>query len=179
MTFVFVSGRPSLDFAGTRKWRRNIPEEQLTKPSAITSWVLEAGLVDAPIRFTLGQFDDAIVLREAIYQVIANRLFDTELQRSDVTKVNQAAQSEPISLTLKSDGAVQRRATVEQLLSSLARDALDLLDPDLADRIRECNRAECTRLYVDTSRTQNRRWCGMSECGNNSKVTAFRQRQRN
>ncbi|WP_345718596.1 CGNR zinc finger domain-containing protein [Kineosporia mesophila] len=32
--------------------------------------------------------------------------------------------------------------------------------------IRNCANDRCTRLYVDTSRAGNRRWCGMAECGN-------------
>jgi predicted RNA-binding Zn ribbon-like protein len=31
---------------------------------------------------------------------------------------------------------------------------------------------------VDSSRAQNRHWCGMGTCGNKAKVRAFRERQR-
>jgi predicted RNA-binding Zn ribbon-like protein len=44
--------------------------------------------------------------------------------------------------------------------------------------LRGCSNPRCTRLFVDTSRAGNRRWCGMTECGNAAKVAAFRARQR-
>jgi predicted RNA-binding Zn ribbon-like protein len=66
---------------------------------------------------------------------------------------------------------------VDQVLSSLAADALELLaDPTAMERLRECENADCTRLYVDTSRGRTRRWCGMSGCGNRAKVARFRER---
>jgi predicted RNA-binding Zn ribbon-like protein len=43
--------------------------------------------------------------------------------------------------------------------------------------VRECLNEECTRLFVDLSRSANRRWCGMAECGNRHKVANYRKRQ--
>jgi predicted RNA-binding Zn ribbon-like protein len=64
-----------------------------------------------------------------------------------------------------------------QLLTSLAVDVLTLLaDDEALGRLRECENADCTRLYVDTSRAGTRRWCGMSGCGNRAKVARFRER---
>ena len=63
-----------------------------------------------------------------------------------------------------------------QLLSTVARDALDLLGSDQLELVRECDGPTCTRLYVDSSRARNRRWCSNSECGNQAKVAAFRRR---
>jgi predicted RNA-binding Zn ribbon-like protein len=76
------------------------------------------------------------------------------------------------------DGRVRRPATTRQLLASVALDTLELLAGPDFDRVRECSNAECTRLYVDSSRSQNRRWCGMTECGNRAKAEAFRRRHR-
>ena len=64
------------------------------------------------------------------------------------------------------------------MLARLAADLLDLLaGPDI-EKVKGCARPECSRLYVDSSRAQNRHWCGMGTCGNKAKVRAFRERQR-
>jgi predicted RNA-binding Zn ribbon-like protein len=65
-----------------------------------------------------------------------------------------------------------------QLLSTVARDVLDLLGSDQIDLVRECDGHDCTRFYVDSSRARNRRWCSNTECGNKAKVSAFRERVR-
>lgn len=62
------------------------------------------------------------------------------------------------------------------LLSAVARDALDLLGSDQIGLVRECDGPTCTRLYVDSSRARNRRWCSNTACGNQAKVAAFRHR---
>jgi predicted RNA-binding Zn ribbon-like protein len=177
MSFVFVSGRPSLDFVGTLKWRRDQPEEQLTAPAALAAWVGAAELTDTPIRVDAAELAAAIEVREAIYRVIEARTRDGRPRRRDVAVLNQAAAQPPLSLTLDSTGRVRRTGSVAALRSALSRDALDLLGGEHAAQVRECARPDCTRLYVDVSRARNRRWCGMSECGNQAKVQAFRRRQ--
>jgi len=67
VSFVFVSGRPSLDLAGTRKWREDdMPEEQLGTPDDLRAWLDAAALVD-PVPVVDGAaLADAVELREAI-----------------------------------------------------------------------------------------------------------------
>jgi predicted RNA-binding Zn ribbon-like protein len=177
MMFVFVSGRPSLDFLGTLMWRRSRPTEQLTAPAEFGRWCVEAGLVDRPPASGDDELAAAVDAREAIYRVIDARRRDDVLRRADVAAVNRLAAGPAISRRLTGSGRVQTEGTVEQVLSLLATDALELLgNPDLVPRLRECENPECTRLYVDTSRGGTRRWCGMSGCGNRAKVARFRER---
>ena len=56
----------------------------------------------------------------------------------------------------------------------IARDAVDLFGHNTEHRIRECSAADCTFVFFDESRTNNRRWCSMQRCGNRAKVRAFR-----
>jgi predicted RNA-binding Zn ribbon-like protein len=48
---------------------------------------------------------------------------------------------------------------------------------DHANQIRECGGDRCAIVYLDTSRSANRRWCSMSRCGNRHKVRERRARQ--
>ncbi|CAM5478154.1 hypothetical protein STENM327S_08341 [Streptomyces tendae] len=68
-------------------------------------------------------------------------------------------------------------ATGPRLLSTVARDAIELLTGPHADRVRECGAHNCYLLFVDTSRPGRRRWCAMEHCGNREKVRAHRARR--
>jgi predicted RNA-binding Zn ribbon-like protein len=71
-----------------------------------------------------------------------------------------------------------RPLTASQVLSMLARDAVDLFAGTLASRIRVCAAADCGLLYLDQSRTGNRQWCSMQRCGTRAKVRTHRDRSR-
>jgi predicted RNA-binding Zn ribbon-like protein len=179
MQFVFVSGRTSLDFAGTKKWRhRSNPEELLTGRSSLSEWAQEARMLDTAVRVSADDFTAAIDLREAIYRTVTARLDDRRPKPADVALLNQQARTPPLRPRLLLTGKTRREGSCEQLLASLAADALDLLTGTEIDRTKACANLDCTRLYVDSSRAANRHWCGMSECGNRAKVRAFRARQR-
>jgi predicted RNA-binding Zn ribbon-like protein len=72
----------------------------------------------------------------------------------------------------QADGPV----TTSQVLSTLARDAIDLFSGPLADRIRTCAADDCGMFFVDQSRPGTRRWCSMQRCGTLAKVRAHRAR---
>ncbi|ERK71913.1 hypothetical protein N136_01733, partial [Leifsonia aquatica ATCC 14665] len=63
-----------------------------------------------------------------------------------------------------------------QALGTIARDAVRLFGPEADGRIRECSADDCDLVYLDTSRSGNRRWCSMQRCGNRAKVRAHRAR---
>jgi hypothetical protein len=64
------------------------------------------------------------------------------------------------------------------LLSSVARDAIDVLGGSRAARLKRCEGSRCALLFVDTSRSGRRRWCSMERCGNRAKVAAHRRRRK-
>lgn len=67
--------------------------------------------------------------------------------------------------------------TATDSLSSIARDAIDLLSGDLRSRIRECENPKCGLMFVDASRPGKRRWCLMKRCGNMIKTSRYRQQR--
>jgi predicted RNA-binding Zn ribbon-like protein len=125
---------------------------------------------------TPSQLNAARELRDVIYRVIFGRINGARPTEADVIALNVAARRSPVELSLGGDGIVRRSATVSQLLSTVARDALDLLGSDQIGLVRECDGPICSRLYVDSSRAHNRRWCSNNQCGNQAKVAAFRRR---
>ena len=177
MKFQYVSGRPCLDFAGTLRYRNSAREELLTDPQRLSDWGVQAGLVDAVTESSDDELAAAIALREASYRIVFARLDDGRPTVADVDLVNEHAAQPQLTPLLHPDGSVSRDGTAPQLLARLAADLLDLLaESDI--KVKECSDPGCTRLYIDSSRAQNRHWCGMRTCGNRAKVQAFRARQR-
>ncbi len=178
MNFVFVSGRPGLDFLGTRKWRAGpAPEEQLAAASDLAEWAVVSGVVTDRPTVSARQHARAVELREALFRVVTDRMAVRRPDQADLRTVNEAARGRPVRLEAAEGGAVRRTGTADQLLATLASDVLDLLGSDRVALIRGCANPDCTRLFVDESRGRSRRWCGMAECGNRAKVQAFRSRQ--
>ncbi len=177
--FAFVSGRPSLDLVGTLKWRRDRREEQLGDASAWRAWVEASGLLVKLV----GPVDAealscVIAVRESLYRAFAAARDGRTVPRADVARLNATAARGGPDVRLDARGTVRRAGTVDQVLTMLVRDALDLLGGADRSRLRECENPLCTRLFIDTSRAGTRRWCGMAECGNKAKVAAFRARHR-
>jgi predicted RNA-binding Zn ribbon-like protein len=178
VTFVYVSGRPSLDFAGTVKHRNSSREELLTESKLLSDWAVQAGLVDTAVDITDDDFASAIDLREAIYRTVSARLDLRRPQAADVDLLNDRACRPQLTPRLLRTGDLRREGTAAQLFASLAADLLDLMaGPDI-ENVKRCSDPDCTRLYLDSSRAKNRHWCGMGTCGNKAKVKAFRERQR-
>ena len=175
--FVYVSNRPSLDLLGTLKWRKDAREEQLRTPADLETWCAGSSL-GLDVRADQADLERTRQVRETLYRVVTSVRGAAGLSGSDVALVNGLAAGVSPGLELGADGRVWRSGTIQQMLTALVRDALDLVaGPELA-RVKDCSSERCTRLYVDVSRAGNRRWCGMTECGNSAKVAAFRARQR-
>jgi predicted RNA-binding Zn ribbon-like protein len=178
VSFLYLSGRRCLNFAGTMKHRATAREELLTAPELVSEWAVEAGLLDAGVSVTDDDLATAIELREAIYRTVIARLEGRRPKLADIELINNHASQPQLTPRLDRSGTPRREGTIAQLLASMAADLVDLFaGPDI-DRVKGCAHPDCTRLYVDTSRAQNRHWCGMGICGNRAKVQAFRARQR-
>lgn len=152
---------PGLNFAGTRKWRRTPPpEELLTQPKLLSDWAVQAGLLDRGIEVAEDDLEAAIALREAIYRTVTARIEGRRPKSADVELLNEHGSHAQLTPRLDRTGAVRREGTPSQLLARLAADLLDLLaGPDI-EKVKGCAHPGCSRLYVDSSRAQNRHWCG-------------------
>ncbi len=179
MDHAFPCGNLSLDFIGTLRARRDeSPTEMLTSPSRLDSWFDESGIVDqaAPSRQT--DVRSAVELREAIYALVVARMAGQAYDRTAMTLVNDAARKPSVVPQLTRDGR-RTDATAAQALSTVARDAINILGGPEAALLKECSRPGCTQAYLDTSRGGRREWCAMETCGNKMKAAAYRARKRN
>lgn len=144
----------------------------------MTRWLRERGVIDISRNLTEAQLAAAKDLREVIYRVAVMAINGTPLLPDDTDLLNHYAAVPPVVPVLRPDGSLGRLAAdpVAAALSSLARDAIELVSGDQAARLRECSKPDCSLLFVDTSRAGARRWCSMETCGNQDKVRRYRKR---
>jgi len=64
------------------------------------------------------------------------------------------------------------------LLAPTLWSAADLLVGPQLQRVRQCANPACGWLFLDNSKSGNRRWCSMSACGNRAKAHRHYQRQK-
>lgn len=168
----FDSGDIALDFAYTGSMGDGRPEWELwPAPGDLERWVEER--LGVRVSATEANLRSAKRLRDAIARLVTD-VSQGRPQRPDQQEVvNRYAARRDVAPRL---GGVEPQPTVDQVLASLAREAVHLLR-EHADRIRECSGERCAVIYLDTSRSGNRRWCSMSRCGNRHKVREQRARQ--
>jgi predicted RNA-binding Zn ribbon-like protein len=166
--------------------------EVLHTPGDLVAWAEQSRLTPTPpaLRITDDEVAYARRLRDALTRTAVSHVVGgaglPELgidpaDTADLDLVNEAAAHPPLVPVIRADGArgwAAGTATGTQLLSTVARDAVDLLTGPYAQRIRMCAGDRCYLLYVDTSRPGRRRWCSMEHCGNRHKVRAHRVRQK-
>ena len=176
--FEFVADHPVLDFVATVAERHTTRHENLTSPADLATWVAESGLVDDELRLDEAGFQHALAVREALFGLVSALIDDCRPAASDLELVNGAASRPRPQLRLDREGRVHRRGDLDAVLAELATDGLDLAGSPDREALHWCADAACTRPFVDRSRGQRRRWCGMKGCGDRAKAAAYRHRLR-
>jgi predicted RNA-binding Zn ribbon-like protein len=175
--FEFIADRPVLDFLSTVAERGTRDEEKLQSEQDLADWIEQSGIVDTAPPVTQHALVRGKALREAMFRLVATLIDHETPSVADRAIVNAAAEASPPQLRLDDDG-LHRCGDTDAVLALLARDCLDLFDsPDRA-ALRWCADVNCTRPFIDRSRGQRRRWCGMKGCGDRAKAAAYRRRRR-
>ncbi|BCB84767.1 CGNR zinc finger domain-containing protein [Phytohabitans suffuscus] len=179
--FICRSGRLSLNFAATLTGVGRRDTERLTASPLMSEWCRRVELAADPPDFSHPDLAAARRLREAIHAVALAIARDALPAPTDVASINIFAAT-PLGPPVLDPTARTARppalATAHEVLSAIARDAIELFSGPTRDRVRECEHEDCTVLFVDTSRSGNRRWCAMSPCGNKINSHMYRARQR-
>ncbi len=177
--FKFRSGRLALDLPASLAGRlREEPTDLLATPQDLGRWLVAAGLAERNPEPDEQELDQARELREALYRLGVARVQGRSFATRDRALLNRWAAQAPPTPQLGTKGLIWSHDGVRALLAAVARDGVELLGGPLASRIKKCEGVGCALLFVDTSRSGERRWCSMAGCGNKAKVTEFRQRLR-
>jgi len=173
----FDSGSVALDFAYTGAMGDNPEWERLHEASDLSDW-LEPRFPGVDGVATDGDLRDATMLRSALAAAATSASLGQPIEPRIVDVINlfAATPDVPPALAGGTRQAGRGRARVSQLLSAIAREAVDLFDEEHTGRIRTCAADDCGLVFYDESRSNNRRWCSMQRCGNRAKVRAHRAR---
>lgn len=146
------------------------PRERLSDPGRLELWLHAAGLEVPDV--SLSEFQDALLLREAIYRAGRAVAAAQHPDRGDAAILNGVAAAGHPRPGLENGLAVWhlgKEAPVADALGVLAADAIRILGGPDRGRIKACEGPGCAGLFLDTSRGTNRRWCSMNTCGNKVK----------
>jgi predicted RNA-binding Zn ribbon-like protein len=178
-----------LEFANTLCWRGSTPaSEALHSLNDLLAWCATAGVQDGPAierfgrwwrahpRLAAPAFAEAIELREAIYRLFRAAARSGGPEPGDLERLDCALAAAPsrIRLQRRGDGYAWQiqppPPSVAGLLAPILWSAGDLLTGPHLRRVRQCANDKCLWLFLDLSKTGNRRWCSMRMCGNRAKA---------
>lgn len=183
--WYWIGGRPSLDFANTRRerWWRDV--ETLVTPQDLAGWLVAAGLLPrAQARADRKQLREAIALREAIDAAVSAAVERRPSPAAAVAAIDRwlwGTAPRP-RLALGDDGLPQLGEhagadPVRAALGAIALDAARALGSEAERaRLRICAGDTCSARFYDRSRPATRRWCSMRACGNAAKARRHRAR---
>lgn len=177
--FRFRGGRPCLDFAATVVGRHREPVDQLSTAGEVGRWFQQAGLIAELPEVRNSEIATVGELREAIYRLVHPGTRGVPAAE-DIRTVNYCASHDGPYPVLAADGRSAADCSthpVQACLSVLARDAIRLLTAGELASVRECSRPDCSVLFLDASRSGQRRWCDMTRCGNQAKASRHRRRR--
>ncbi|MBZ4324024.1 CGNR zinc finger domain-containing protein [Streptomyces huiliensis] len=179
--YVFDPGALCLEFLLTGGPGELSRYERLDAPDGLAAWAAASRLRLDPsgVRASADGLVRARRTRDALWRLARARAEGAALDAADLEAVNEAAAHAPLAPRAEPDGGRSwvLPATGDQVVSTVARDAVDLFTGRFAGRVRECGADDCRLLFVDVSRPGRRRWCAMERCGNRHKVRALRARR--
>lgn len=161
--------------------------ELLHQPADLGPWLARSRLATratvtpSQVEITTRDLGRLKRLREAIRRIATSFAERAAPSPADLSFLNFFAAAPPLVSRIDEKSGRRRSWAAPlkgpQLLSTFARDAIDLFTGPLSERVRMCAGDNCYLLFVDTSRPGARRWCSMERCGNRHKVRTFRKRQ--
>jgi predicted RNA-binding Zn ribbon-like protein len=175
--FTFVSGHLALDLAATLTWRSSYPIELLTGPQDLSAWIEQAGLAEVAGRVGDADVERTRELREAVYRTASADLLEQQPRTGDLRLISRTAVGKQVTPVLEELGRAVWRGNVDQVLATVAHQACVLLGGPDHRRVRACMDTQCTRLFVDHSRSGSRRWCDKQSCGGRANAAAYRRRR--
>lgn len=194
--FELSGGALCLDFVNSWGDRDRPESDQLRSYADVVAFAAQTGLLAESRRRKLAElpavsagaaFADALGLRESLYRIFAARARGRACPERDVETLNVVLKEALAHLRIAGQPVAPEAAFTWSFEPSplptsplwpIARSAADLLtSPDFA-RVTQCDGSGCTWLFLDQSRSRNRRWCSMESCGNRAKARRHYRRSK-
>ncbi|MFC7490848.1 MULTISPECIES: CGNR zinc finger domain-containing protein [unclassified Knoellia] len=163
-------------FTGTLSERHGTPVERIPTPQRLVDWLAVNGLAVGSC--TPAQLDLARELRESIHAAATAAALQKSLPKAAVRVINDCSFQGRAAAILTTKGTrlwrLSSPASVEDALSVIAADAIDIIAGERDGQLALCASATCRAAFFDTSQSRSRRWCDMNTCGNRQKKARFR-----
>jgi len=196
LKFDLLAGSLCLNFANTIDKRSSqTPEDQLDSYEALIAFGEQTGeFSPQQVRTLLREgarqgekasriFHQAIELREMIFRVLMGVADRQEVAKADVAALNAAIRRSNAKSFITPTKtqlpwlSVEKNTGVERLFGKVVRSAAELLTSEDIERVKRCASEKCAWLFMDRSRSHNRRWCEMRTCGSQHKAKAYYHRK--
>lgn len=161
-------------FTATLTERRGEPVERIPVPERLVDWLAVNGLVVDSCSDS--QLEHARHLREAIHAAATAVATQAPPPSAAARVINDCSMGGRAAAVLSLQGGQEWHlgsASVEDALSVIAADAVDIVSGARAGKMSLCASPTCRAAFFDTSRGATRRWCEMNTCGNREKKARF------
>lgn len=182
----FVGGDVAVDFVNTAEQRGDpVAEDVLRTATDLRVWGRRQRLLapSATASDEAAELARATRTRELLHSLLKARVDGANPTQSQLDELASLASEAygAAALARGSDGELAWRWNRNDLASvrhTAVASAVELLSSSPTGRLKECPGDHCGWLFLDTSKRGNRRWCSMSECGQNAKDEQRRARRR-
>jgi predicted RNA-binding Zn ribbon-like protein len=153
--------------------------DRLPDAIALGAWLREAGLLDEAATVTGEDHERAIVLREAIRDLVAAHA-GLPHDPGAAGVVNEAARRAGLRPVLDDPVSMRLEPSAPGVDGALGH-VVAAIHESIADgtwsRLKACERDVCRWAFYDRSKNQSGHWCSMSVCGSREKNRrAYRRR---
>jgi predicted RNA-binding Zn ribbon-like protein len=175
---AFVGGHPALDFVNTAEERADPEADDALRSAAdLRAWGQRYGLIARSARRSAAdeaEFELAREARELLYALFHARAHGHRVPKDGLARLAELAAAAYGAATLapNADGSVHwrwDRAELSTIRHVAVTSALELLSAASAGRLKQCPGEHCGWFFLDATKRGNRRWCSMSECGQEAK----------
>lgn len=181
----FIAGHVALDFVNTADGRgRPDAGEALRTAADLHSWGERSGVIAVGVSAAgagEGELAAALEARELLYRLFLDRARGHRAQAVDLFTLERLASCayQAAHLDQADDGRLSwswDRSQLATVRHVAVTSALELLSQNQAGRLKQCPGDDCGWFFIDTTKRGNRRWCSMSECGQEAKTARRRGR---
>jgi predicted RNA-binding Zn ribbon-like protein len=179
--FRWLGEPPAIDLANTvMVVREDEVVDLLDSPQALRDWLESEGSRFSAYSFDPGDLEEIREIRDAIRELLTALAEEAKPPSRAIARVNAVSAVAPIAPQLvvgpggelsRTDRTAEERS-LDWLLGSLARSAIDLLTGTPLGRLKICRAPSCGMFFLGS-----RRWC-CSACGNRARAARHYRRHR-
>ncbi|MFI7240888.1 CGNR zinc finger domain-containing protein [Streptomyces qinglanensis] len=167
-------------FTATLTERHGDAVERIPTPQRLVDWLAVYGLVVDSCADA--QLELARELRESIDVAATAAALGDALPAPAVQVINDRSVQGRAAAILTPEGKRQWQlgpdARVEDALSVIAADAIEIIAGERDGKLALCASPTCRAAFFDASQSRTRKWCDMNTCGNRQKKARFNASRR-